>query len=162
MNPRYNAATVGLILVASLAPANRLFAEQTTYFRHDSGVANDDHQSLPEQLDAGHSLWKQPLPEGHSTPCIAGDRIFVTGHEDRELSTTALDRATGKVLWKQALRVDQLEPVHTEGSPAAATPACDGRLVYVFFGSFGLLCYDLGGTPVWSKKLAPFRDEFGS
>ena len=65
-------------------------------------------------------------------------------------------------MWKQSIHVDELEKVHAEGSPASATVACDGQRVYSFFGSFGLLCYDLDGTPVWSKKLGPFRDEFGS
>jgi outer membrane protein assembly factor BamB len=34
--------------------------------------------------------------------------------------------------------------------------------VYSFFGSYGLVCYDLAGTPVWTKRLGPFRDEFGA
>src|SRR6185295_9673795 len=51
---------------------------------------------------------------------------------------------------------------HNEGSPAAATVACDGKRVFSFFGSFGLLCYDVDGKPLWTKKLGPFRDEFGS
>ena len=57
--------------------------------------------------------------------------------------------------------MDQLEKVHAEGSPAAATPASDGKRVYVFFGSFGLVCYDFVASIVVSK-LGPFRDEFGS
>jgi outer membrane protein assembly factor BamB len=43
-----------------------------------------------------------------------------------------------------------------------ATPASDGRRVFVFFGSYGLLCYDLDGKLVWSQPLGPFQDEFGS
>ncbi|MBI3836846.1 MAG: PQQ-binding-like beta-propeller repeat protein [Planctomycetia bacterium] len=162
MNSRYNAVAAGMILVMLLGESHCFSADPASYFRHDSGVGAGDERPLPEQLDAEHTLWKQPLPEGHSTPCIAGDRIFVTAHQDHELSTIALDRATGTVLWKQGLRVDQLEKVHTEGSPATATPACDGKRVYVFFGSYGLLCYDLDGTPRWSKRMGPFRDEFGS
>jgi outer membrane protein assembly factor BamB len=34
--------------------------------------------------------------------------------------------------------------------------------VFAFFGSHGLSCYDLDGKPLWTKKLGPFRDEFGS
>jgi outer membrane protein assembly factor BamB len=73
-----------------------------------------------------------------------------------------LDRATGKLAWKQSIHVDELEKVHSEGSAAAASPACDGERVVTFFGSFGLLCYGVDGTPLWSKRLGPFRDEFGS
>ena len=47
-------------------------------------------------------------------------------------------------------------------SPAAATPACDGERVYVFFGSYGLLCYDLAGQKLWERPMGPFRDEYGA
>jgi outer membrane protein assembly factor BamB len=167
-----------LATVSSLAlRASRLFAvavlaalfasavvpiQAQVYFRHDSGLASNDEQPLPERLDPAHADWKQTLPPGHSTPCVVGDRIFVTAHEGSELETICLDRASGVVQWKQGIQAEQLEKFHTEGSPAAATPACDGKRVYSFFGSFGLLCYDVDGKPLWSKKLGPFRDEFGS
>jgi outer membrane protein assembly factor BamB len=144
------------------AAASSAWAQAPSYFRHDGGLAAADDLALPEQLDPDHELWKQSLPPGHSTPSIVGDRIFLTAHEEGELSTICLDRASGKIIWKQGIRVDQVEKVHTEGSPAAATAACDAKRVYSFFGSFGLVCYDLDGTPRWSKKLGPFRDEFGA
>ena len=102
------------------------------------------------------------MPSGASTPLVVGNRIFLTAHEDHELSTYCVDRTNGNVMWKESIRVEKLEPVHAEGNPASATPACDGRRVYSFFGSFGLLCYSLEGAQVWSKPLGPFRDEFGS
>jgi outer membrane protein assembly factor BamB len=55
-----------------------------------------------------------------------------------------------------------LESFHKVGSPASATPACDGERVYAFFGSFGLLCYQLDGTELWRYPMGPFQDEFGS
>ncbi len=137
-------------------------AQSVSYFRHDNGLADNDARALPSALEADNLQWKQPLPAGHSTPCLVGDHIFVTGHEQNSLVTMALDRASGKPLWKQSIEVDELEKFHAEGSPAAATPACDGRHVVAFFGSYGLVCYDLAGTPIWSKKLGPFRDEFGA
>lgn len=73
-----------------------------------------------------------------------------------------LDRTSGKVLWTQTNRVEKLEQVHAEGCPASASVACDGRRVFAFFGSYGLVCYTLDGTPVWNRPLGPFRDEFGS
>lgn len=163
MNVKNTNSLVAAGITAVLASvAGVALAQSPTYFRHDSGLAAADDQALPDQLDPEHAAWKQPLPPGHSTPSIVGDRIFLTGHEDSELSTICLDRLSGRVLWKQGIRVEQVEKVHTEGSPAAATAACDGQRVYAFFGSFGLVCYDLDGTPRWSKKLGPFRDEFGS
>jgi outer membrane protein assembly factor BamB len=136
-------------------------AQTEVYFRHDAHAAADD-QSLPDELDDAHLAWKQDLPPGHSTPSIVGNRILLTGNDDGELATICLDRSSGKVIWKQGLRVEQLEKIHAEGSHAAASVACNGKRVFSFFGSFGLLCYDLDGAPLWTKKLGPFRDEFGA
>jgi outer membrane protein assembly factor BamB len=34
--------------------------------------------------------------------------------------------------------------------------------LFVFFGSYGLICYDLDGKPVWENRLGPFQDEYGA
>src|SRR6185295_8455421 len=41
----------------------------------------------------------------------------------------------------------------TEGSPAASTPATDGKRVVSYFGSCGLVCYDLKGKELWQHPL---------
>jgi outer membrane protein assembly factor BamB len=153
---------IALAPLAAALVAQGVAAQSVAYFRVDHGRAASDDQPLPAELDDAHLVWKAPLATGHSTPLIVGDRIFVTGHEGNELSTIALDRTTGDVAWRQTIRVDELEKVHAEGSPASSTPACDGRRVYSFFGSYGLLCYTSDGNPVWTRPLGPFRDEFGS
>jgi outer membrane protein assembly factor BamB len=155
-------ATLTLIAPFLRGPLAHAQTQTPVYFRHDHGLAAADQQTLPELLEPDRAVWKQPLPPGHSTPTIVGDRIFLTAHEGDDLATICLDRATGSPLWKQSIHVEQLEKVHPEGSPAAATPACDGKRVYAFFGSFGLVCYDLDGTLAWTKKLGPFHDEFGA
>jgi len=136
-------------------------AQQAYYFRHDHAISADAGM-LPEQLSDQELLWKQPLPAGQSTPLVVGDRLLLTAHEGKTLSTLCLARADGTVLWKQGQDVQSLEKVHAEGSPASASCASDGRHVVSFFGSFGLLCYDLDGKPQWQHPLGPFRDEFGS
>ncbi|MEX0675944.1 MAG: PQQ-binding-like beta-propeller repeat protein [Pirellulales bacterium] len=157
-------AACGLAALALTATAfiHSALAQRPVYFRHDGGLAADDKQSLPDELDPRQAIWKQSLPNGNSTPTIVGNRIFLTAHEGQELLTLCLDRDTGKELWRHGIRVEALEKVHNEGSPADATVACEGQRVFAFFGSYGLLCYDLEGKPLWTKKLGPFRDEFGS
>ncbi|MBV20692.1 MAG: hypothetical protein CMJ61_00820 [Planctomycetaceae bacterium] len=62
------------------------------------GVAPDD-QALPAKLDKAENLtWSCEIPQGHSSPCIWGDRIFITGATDREVQTLCIDRHSGKVL----------------------------------------------------------------
>jgi outer membrane protein assembly factor BamB len=100
-------------------------------------------------------LWKAALPPGHSSPVVWGDRIFVTGFhaEEKRLETLSLDRRTGRVVWRRSVRVEALEPVHTISNPAANTPATDGKLVYAYFGSYGLVAYDFEGKERWSRPL---------
>lgn len=134
---------------------------ETSYFRHDGGTA-DDRRKLPDRLEASTQQWRTPLASGHSTPCVHGDAIYLTTFDEGRLATVALDRATGRPRWTREVPTTYIEPHHATSSPAAATPACDGQRLYVFFGSYGLLCYDLQGRLVWSRELGPFQDEFGA
>ena len=138
--------------------------QEVSYFRHDYGVAQGEHR-LPENFtDDATQLWRTPLAPGHSTPCVCGDSIFVTTFEadKKELAVVALDRGSGAVRWKRIVPAESLERVHASGSPATATPACNGKQVFAFFGSYGLLCYDLAGNLIWEKRMGPFQDEFGA
>ncbi len=66
------------------------------------------------------------------------------------------------MLWEQSAPADNLEPTHRINSPASPTPVADGQRVYVYFGSYGLLCYHLDGRLVWQKPLAAPVVEFGA
>ncbi|HTD85644.1 MAG TPA: PQQ-binding-like beta-propeller repeat protein [Candidatus Binatia bacterium] len=98
-------------------------------------------------------LWKVAVPKGVSSPCIWDNRIFLTALEDNKLVTLGLDRRNGKVLWRQVAPAEAIEATHPEGSPASATPATDGKGVYAYFGSYGLVAYDLAGRELWRKPL---------
>jgi outer membrane protein assembly factor BamB len=154
------------ICAASCALALRIGAAQSDlkYFRSDHGVADVSCGPLPSRLDAPALLWRVPLDPGHATPIISGEKIFLTAYQadSRELMVLALDAATGRTLWSNGLAVSRVEQTHPLGSPATATPACDGRRVYVFFGSYGLLAFDLNGTKLWEFRAGPFQDEYGA
>ena len=154
-------STMAILLALLAVPAE---SQEPSYFRHDHGVAQDQ-QPLPANFSTdAKQLWRTPLPPGHSSPCVCGDSIFLTTFQadEQELATVALDRATGTVRWKKVVPTKSIEPVHSTGSPAAATPACNGKQVFSFFGSYGLLCYDLDGNLLWEKVLGPFQDEYGA
>ncbi|MBL9082737.1 MAG: PQQ-binding-like beta-propeller repeat protein [Planctomycetales bacterium] len=153
-----------LLLVLAPAALSLSAAEPSVYFRSNSGIAAADAVRLPaEEVESDDVvLWRTPLASGHSSPCVCGERIFLTTFADGKLATVGLDRASGKVLWTQPAPHDRVEQVHPAGSPATSTPACDGERVVVFFGSYGLLCYNLDGKVQWQLPLGPFQDEFGS
>lgn len=107
-------------------------------------------------------LWKTEVPPGHSSPCIWGDRIFLTGLADGKLVTCCLDRADGRELWRAVAPAEKIEPTHRIGSPASPTPCTDGERVYAYFGSYGLLAYDFSGKELWKKPLPVPVVEFGT
>jgi outer membrane protein assembly factor BamB len=57
-------------------------------------------------------------------------------------------------LWRKPAPAAKVEPFEkTEGSPAASTPASDGERLVVYFGSYGLVCYDTAGKELWKHEL---------
>ncbi|MHC4240862.1 MAG: outer membrane protein assembly factor BamB family protein [Planctomycetota bacterium] len=112
----------------------------------------------PEQ----NLLWKTSLPRGHSSPCIWGDNIFITGRSGKNLETICIDRGNGEIKWRRSVMPEKLERINGANSHAAPTPVCDGKRVYVYFGSFGLLAYDVEGSEVWRKPLAIPKMQHGS
>lgn len=112
----------------------------------------------PEQ----NVLWKTPVPSGHSSPCIWGDRIFLTGFdkEKKELRVFCVDRKDGKIRWSQVVPAEKIERVHSLNTPASATAATDGERVYVYFGSCGFLSYDFEGNQKWRVPLST-RTKYG-
>jgi outer membrane protein assembly factor BamB len=96
-------------------------------------------------------LWKASLPEGHSSPCIWGDCIFLTGFEEegKLLIMYCIDRNDGTIQWEEDIGVEEFEKTHVVSNPATATPATDGERVFFYFGCYGLLCYDYKGEQQW-------------
>jgi outer membrane protein assembly factor BamB len=109
-------------------------------------------------------LWKIALPEGHSSPSVWGNRIFISGVDRKgsKLEVISIDRSDGKILWRREIPVEKFETVHDVGNPATATPATDGERVYAYFGSFGLICFDFAGKEIWRLPLPVANVPFGS
>src|SRR5262245_59381561 len=117
-----------------------------------SGIAAKDQP--PCEFGAGTNLlWKVAVPSGLSSPCIAGDRIFLTAFEDGKLFALCLNRADGKEVWRRESPPGKPQDVHKVSSPAVATPAADGRRVFVYFVPFGLVAYDFKGREQWRKPV---------
>ena len=106
--------------------------------------------------------WRVAASSGHSSPIVCGDRILVSGHAENEVDIQCFDLGTGKRLWRRAVEVEAFENVHRVNSRASSTPTTDGKCVCVYFGSFGLLCYDLDGTELWRRRMEQPKNMFGS
>ncbi|MEP7270621.1 MAG: PQQ-binding-like beta-propeller repeat protein, partial [Acidobacteriota bacterium] len=77
----------------------------------------------------------------------------VAGNREHTLKVLCLDRRTGKMLWERiAYQGRVFDDRHRKATYADATPATDGRYVYVWFGSEGLYSYDFAGKLIWKKS----------
>src|SRR4026208_276302 len=119
----------------------------------------------PVQFGPGQTVrWKTAVGSGLSSPSVWGERIFLTEFDrpNKQLATLCIDRRTGKALWRRTVATKTIEEVHEISSPAASTPATDGERVYVYFGSYGLVCYDLDGNLKWEKRLPIPENPYGA
>jgi outer membrane protein assembly factor BamB len=109
-------------------------------------------------------LWKTAVGSGLSSPTVWKGHIFLTEFDrtSNRLSTLCLDRRSGKILWTRTVAAGEIEKVHEISSPASPTPATDGERVYVYFGSYGLVSYDLNGKQVWEKRLPLPENPYGA
>jgi outer membrane protein assembly factor BamB len=132
-----------------------------------------------------HIKWKTAIPGlAHSSPVIWDNLLFVTtadrvtgdeslkvglygdiGMSDdsvvHEFKVYCLDKNTGKIRWERlAHKGIPKSKRHTKATQANCTPATDGKLLVVSFGSEGLYCYDYAGNLVWKKDLGLLNPGF--
>jgi outer membrane protein assembly factor BamB len=153
------ALALNLIVAANAAPAWPQFRGPNAM-----GVAEDSKP--PEKFGPNENvLWQIDLPYSPSSPCIWEDHIFVSTFDQGKLQVRDYRRSDGENRWARGFTAPVLEEFNKdEGSPAASTPATDGRVVVTYFGSFGLVCQTLNGAVVWTKSMPAARTAgaFGS
>ena len=139
------------------------FASEWSQFRGPNASGVSESTNLPIEFGpATNVVWKTTVPPGHSSPSVGIDRIFLTAIEGEKLLTIAVDRETGRILWRrEAPRPRKQEIERPTNSAASATPATDGRNAYAFFQDFGLLAYGPDGNELWRMPLGPFNNPFG-
>jgi outer membrane protein assembly factor BamB len=120
-----------------------------------SGIAYSDQDPPIIFGPDKNILWKISLPGGHSSPCIWGDRIFISGYQEegKRLKMLCIDRKNGKIKWEENIPVEAFEKFNAVSNPATATPCTDGERVYFYFCSFGMVCYDFNGKLQWKLPM---------
>ncbi len=125
-----------------------------------SGVAKDCQP--PVVIDAERATWKIDVPPGHSSPVLSQQLVSLTAVEGDRLVTLAFKRETGDLAWRKDAPKVPIERVHEASSPAASTPCIDDDRVYVYFGSYGLLCYDHQGHDQWHRPIPTPKTLYGT
>ncbi len=159
-----SAAFAFVVMSACLASAH----PQTGWnrFRGPNGSGLDSSQPLPEKLSSENTLWKQKLAgTGHSSPIVSGDRVLVTawdGSGQLWMQDFSLQDGTAGWTWKSPL---QPAPMHRLNSPAASTPATDGRRAFVLACESGhLLLFAIGldkGETLWTRDFGEWKAQHG-
>ena len=154
---------VALVLAVGTAQG---VAANWPQFRGEKGTGLSDLQGLPRTWSAGDYEWNIELPgEGHSSPVIWGDRLFVTSAIDEGAVRYlfCLDANTGDEIWARTTGFDRTQK-HAKNSWASGTPATDGERVYVAFAdkaSYTLTAYDMDGDLAWRRKLGRLESHHG-
>lgn len=142
-----------------------LLAANWPSWRGPDGLGVSIDQSVPTHWSkTDNVLWRVDLPEpGNSTPVVWGRRIFVTQalKEQNRRTLMCFDRTNGKLLWQSGVTYSEAEPTHATNPYASASPVTDGNFVIVWFGSAGLLAYDMEGREVWRRDLGKQRHTWG-
>jgi outer membrane protein assembly factor BamB len=135
------------------------------------GPAGDNHSSSlhppVEWNESKNVLWKAAIPGlGHASPCIVGDRIFLASADEPTETQflICLDRQSGQQLWRVDLHQGKLPPKHEKNSHASATPACDGRFVYLLLANADQLwasAVSMDGKLAWQKSIGGYRHANG-
>jgi len=85
----------------------------------------------------------------------------MTGFDADGLVVFALDRATGKELWRRPVPRLQKGRLELVNGPASPSPVTDGTSVYAFFQEFGLIAFTADGKERWRLPLGPFNMFYG-
>jgi outer membrane protein assembly factor BamB len=134
------------------------------------GPKNDGHSlatGVPTEWGPDKNVvWKLKMPgRGSSTPCIWGDRIFLTSLDGTEAVLLCIGTA-GKQKWKQKMSSDARGGYRgPEGDDVSASCSTDGTFVWAYVGTGTLACFDFDGKRVWEEdlqKYGKFSIQFGT
>ena len=150
------------ILVVATAVSFAASDTDWSRFRGPNGTGVSNTSGLPAEFGPDKNVvWKTTVPSGHSSPVLTDTRIFMTGAEGQKLFVLALDRATGKELWRQEVPRRNSERLENVNGPASPSPVTDGERVFAFFQSFGLIGFTADGKELWRMPLGPFNMFYG-
>jgi outer membrane protein assembly factor BamB len=111
--------------------------------------------------------WKIEIPKkGKSSPVIWGDKIYITGAQDKTCEVYCIDKKTGKILWTGSASDIQGEPavlpkVDADAGIAVSTVATNGKVICAVFSNGNLVCFDPDGKKKWAKNIGVPESSYG-
>lgn len=153
-----------LAVVVIVAPSTASEPEAWDQWRGPNRDCSIDATAWPKTL-AGGAIVKQTRVElgaSYSGPIVVGDLVYTTETQGETESAIALDRMTGKEVWKTSWKGQMTVPFFaaSNGSWIRSTPAWHNGQLFVASMEDVLYCLNAAnGDIVWQKDI---RKEFNT
>ncbi len=86
---------------------------------------------------------------------------YLLGRTEFLRAIVCLDRSSGDIRWIWEGLSESESRTHASNSSATPTPVTDGKRVYAYFGSAGLVCCNRDGGVLWINKELPHDTAYG-
>ena len=133
----------------------------------NNGIAEQGQTPPTEWSDTKNVVWKTKVPgRGHSSPIIAGDKIFLTTADESAKTQSVLcyELDSGKALWAETIHRGKFNPrIHQKNTHASPSIACDGNHIVAVFNndsSVMVTAMELDGKKLWTKKAATYKSKY--
>jgi outer membrane protein assembly factor BamB len=132
------------------------------------GIAGGAGYPTEWDVASGKNLgWKIEVPKkGKSSPVIWGDKIFITGAQEKICEVYCIDKTTGKILWTGTASGLPGEPavlpkMDQEAGLAVSSVATNGKVVCAIFSNGNISCFDMDGKQIWAKNIGVPESSYG-
>lgn len=136
--------------------AGTLTAGEWTQFRGPNGTGVVESTSLPTEFSAEKNVrWTANLGEGIASPVITGGKVYTTSmNASGKFKVFCLDVASGKEVWSKEFDPGPLPAIMPPNTHASSTPATDGKTLFVYFSTLGLMAMDVAdGRELWRTPI---------
>ena len=142
---------LGWLVAAHIVSTTSARADNWPQWRGPKNDGISTEHGLPAKWSKTLNVaWRTPLPgRAGATPCVWGDRIYLTSNEGDDLVVLCIAAEDGAIKWKRTVGSGNQDARAGEGNSASPSPSTDGEHVWVFFGTGILACYTVDGTEVW-------------
>ncbi len=148
---------ISALLAAMLSPAPAAGGDWPQWRgpnRDGRVIAVSIPQAWPKALK---EQWKVTVGVGHSSPLVAGGKIYHHTRQGEEEVLLCLDAATGKELWRSSLPVSYTmnSAASDHGKGPKSTPVLSNDKVYTLGITGVLSCHDArSGKVLWRKDFS--------
>lgn len=143
-----------------LAFSSSALATDWPHFRGPFYNGSTDETDLPTRWSTTENLaWTADLPgPSAATPIVSGHRVFVSSSDPEAdmLLALALDRKTGKELWRHVISKGIQRD--TRSNYASSSPVTDGEIVVFFYGNGHMVACDFSGKKLWGRNI---QEDYG-